>query len=578
MTASILNKRNLVNLIILFVLISAMPISAGVDNSYSDAEISVFYDEGQGISYSKTVQSTYISPSQTFCPQTYNNDDELLIYGSNHYAQSFVADKGRLDSVSLKLRKIGNPSQGLTVSIYDLLTDEKMVSVYKSPDEVSGISTWVDFDFDDIKVYPGGSMWGRDYDGIGVADNSYDFLFKTIDGQGEIDQQWKRCSGFGEILFSDDIYYAQSFSPTTSKISKLVLALGRRGNPSDLIVSVMRSLDGEELTKVSIPSEDVPYEGWIEIDCDDITVIPGQTYYIVCRTTAGDGDTNYYAWWFGYNDDGQQEEYTRGERWTSYDSGKYYIVCETTGGNSENCYAWAVESHDNSYNKGACYKSENSGFDWEEQIYDDMFFRLVEKDAGDKIDQLQHVYSGSGRRIFDDMMTAQSFISTGKNISKVRLLMFANIPPNKDIKVSIRKDLDGADLTSVSRPASDFYYFDGCPHWYEFDFEDIKIKQGETYYIVCISPQSDGSHDYAWGHMMSQSTDYYNNGAAFYTYDGGKNWVENDDFGITDHCFETYYCVSGESDSSPKSSLKLFKFLDFFPVLQQFFEFFSQHI
>ena len=507
-----------------------------------------------------------------FYPQTYSYNDEHLIYGSNHFAQSFTVSKSKLDSISLKLRRVGNPSQGLTVSIYDSLTNNRLASASKSASQISSVSSWVDFDFDDIKVYKNGAMWEKEYDGIGVADDSLDFLFKTFDTRGQVDQEWTHCSGFGETIFSDDICYAQSFKPSTSKISKIGLALGRWGNPPNLIVSIVRLLDGEELTKISIPSEDVPEEGWLEVDCDDVNVNVGQTYYIVCRTNGGDDNSNNkYAWWFGFNDNNQHPSYTRGERWSSFESGRYYVVCKTSGGNSNNCYAWSVQSHDNTYYNGACYESQNNGYDWEEKIFDDMFFRLNEKDNGDKLDQYQHIFSGSGHIVYSDMWSAQSFKPTGKNLSKVRLLLFSNMPSQKKITVSIRKSLDGNDLTKVSKPGSEFYYFNGYPHWYEFDFEDIELNVGETYYIVCRSTEAISSSNYAWGEMMSRSSDSYTQGTAYYCHDGDKNWVIDNDFGTTDHCFETYYRESSESHSHARTSrlYPLFKILDFFPFLQQ---------
>lgn len=564
-----MKKKIIIFSMIINVILLTSPLTTAITTDISNNIYSTTGSENT-ISYPNTVKSNGISPSVPFSPQVYNcTDDEYLIYGSNIFAQSFTTSKGKLNDVSLKLRRIGNPAQGLTVSIYDSINDNKLASVSKSANEIPTFSSWVKFDFDDLKVYQNGAIWVKKYDGIGVADDSSDFLFQTINGQGQIDQEWTHCSGLGEIIFSDDVYYAQSFKPSSSKISKIALALGRKGNPPNLIVSIMRTLDGEELTKISIPSEDVPVEGWLEIDCEDINVNIGQTYYIVCRTTGGDiVNYNFYSWWFGFNDNGQYPAYERGERWVSYESGRYYIVCKTIGGDSNNCYAWGVESHENSYYNGACYESKNNGNTWEEHIYDDMFFKLGEGNGGDQLDQYQHVFSGTGRIICGDMWVAQSFLATGNNLSKIRLLIFANLPPKKSLTVSIRKDLNGNDLTSISRYSSDFYYYDGIPHWYEFDFKDINTNPGQTYYIVCRSPGLDDDSGYAWGHMMSRSNDYYPAGSSYYSYDGDKNWSVNNDFGITDQCFETYYRASGESSPKQKPFIPFLRLFGFFSFLQ----------
>jgi len=201
-----------------------------------------------------------------------------------------------------------------------------------------------------------------------------------------------------------------------------------------------------------------------------------------------------------------------------------------------------------------------------------MFFKLGEINGGDKLDQYQHDFSGSGHTIRCDMWVAQSFIATANNLSKIRLLIFANLPPEKSLTVSIRKDLNNKDLTSISKPASDFYYYDGIPHWYEFDFQDIEINSGQTYYIVCRSPGLDDDPGYAWGHMMSQSNDYYPAGTSYHSYDGDKNWMINNDFGITDQCFETFYRASDKSSTKQKPFIQLFRILDLFPFLQHLLE------
>jgi len=571
MTFNVFYKRTMIVIIISSLFFTIIPLSMGA-TSVQTQNIFTLYNSEDNIAQAKKMVSNGISGVYPFVPQIYNNDDELLIYGNKIVGQSFIPSKSKLNDVNLKLRRIGNPSGSLTVSIYDSLTDSELVSVQKSSDEISSISNWINFDFDDIKVYNHGGLWAEKFGGIGGTDVE-DFLFQTFDNQENVDQEWTHCSGFGDPFFSDDISFAQSFKPSKSKISKIALGMGRWGNPPDLIVSIKDDLDGKELMKVSVPSEDVPQEGWLEIDCDDFFVNIGKTYYIVCRTTGGDNRYNHYTWWFGFNDDGQTP-YTRGGQWVSLDSCRYYIVCKTSGGDSNNCYAWAVESHEDSYQKGACYKSENGGSSWEEQLFDDMYFTLGEGNGGDKLDQFQHVFSGSGHRVFADMLTAQSFTATKNNLSKVRLLMFANVPPTSKITVSIRKNLDGMDLTSVSRSKSDFLKFDGCPHWYEFDFSDIDTVPGEIYYIVCKSPGSVGNSDYCWGEMMSRSNDYYTQGTAYSCFDGDENWEINDDFVNTDHCFETYYRGAAETPI-PLPYIQFFRiqnlFLFFEKLLQNLF-------
>jgi hypothetical protein len=194
-------------------------------------------------------------------------------------------------------------------------------------------------------------LWGN-YDG-------YDYLFKVYSKNGVVDQEWTHCSGFGQFFFGEDTYRAQSFKPSTNTISKIALFLGKMGQPADLTVTIMDSLNGSELASVRVPSSQIQNEAWNEIDFGNLSVVKDQTYYIVCRTmTTGPWDK--LAWFYGYNDSGQTP-YQRGEPWESYYSGSYYIICQTQSGDISNCYLWEPQDENNPYQKGACFTTTNSG-------------------------------------------------------------------------------------------------------------------------------------------------------------------------------------------------------------------------
>ena len=110
---------------------------------------------------------------------------------------------------------------------------------------------------------------------------------------------------------------AQSFKPTKEPLFNVQLWLFKAGTPPDSVeitVSIRDDLDGEDLTTKTINTDEVEIKDsgtWAWFNFDDITVIPEETYYIVCRGSAG-SDQNCYCWLFDIND-----KYTRGEAWIS---------------------------------------------------------------------------------------------------------------------------------------------------------------------------------------------------------------------------------------------------------------------
>lgn len=283
----------------------------------------------------------------------------------------------------------------------------------------------------------------------------------------------------------------------------------------------------------------------MDIDFSDINVTSDKTYYIVCRTLQASYDSeDFYYWPFGYSDSGQIP-YERGEPWESFYSGSYYIVCKTLGGDSNNFYDWAVASKNNSYQKGACCISNDSGELWSEKIYDDMYFQVIGNAGSYELDQFQHQGDHFGININKNRWVAQSFEPTQYNLTKIRLLMFANVKPSEKIFVSIRENLSGEDLTTTFVTANDFWSFsNGGMYWYEFDFPDVEVTPENTYYIVCRTPET--NNPYSW---VVMAYDYYPAGEAYVSTDGGNQWIEDSMFIGEDLCFETYYKTNSWNDN-----------------------------
>ena len=102
-------------------------------------------------------------------------------------------------------------------------------------------------------------------------------------------------------------------------LTRIELLVGKIGTPTDnLSISIRSSLDGSDITSISLPPEEIPTDkDWIEFDFEDILVNISQTYYIVF-TPWGAGMV--YLWW-GY-DNHNFDSYTNGESWL-YTNGEW---------------------------------------------------------------------------------------------------------------------------------------------------------------------------------------------------------------------------------------------------------------
>lgn len=133
--------------------------------------------------------------------------------------------------------------------------------------------------------------------------------------------------------------------------------------------------------------------------------------------------------------------------------------------------------------------------------------------------------------IIDGIMFAQSFVPSLKTLTKIELkLSMANFPDDY-LHISIRNNLYGNDLVIIAT-----YDIPLQKDWIEFDFNDVQVTPGNTYFIVCSSKTLPGWGVYVWYHS-NYGTDPYPSGKAFgYGLDGHKYWEELN----YDLCFKTY--------------------------------------
>jgi len=127
---------------------------------------------------------------------------------------------------------------------------------------------------------------------------------------------------------------------------------------------------------------------------------------------------------------------------------------------------------------------------------------------------------------------AQSFKPTLNMLTRVELMIDKLPTTTYECKVSIRDDLNESDLTSVSLPASEIITLNIS--WIEFDFPDLLVTPGDTYYIVC-STINVTNNTYRIGYEMGS---LYPNGTLYYTIEG-RTWKVTHG-GIDDMTFNTY--------------------------------------
>ncbi len=126
---------------------------------------------------------------------------------------------------------------------------------------------------------------------------------------------------------------------------------------------------------------------------------------------------------------------------------------------------------------------------------------------------------------------AQTFKPTMPALTRVELMLAKNSTTTYDYNVAIRSALDGVDLASASIPAEQITTENFS--WIEFDFPDIGVTPGDTYYIVSYTTNASDNW-YAWGLKMG---DVYLNGTIYYSIDDATTWLEEPGGDMT---FNTY--------------------------------------
>jgi len=126
---------------------------------------------------------------------------------------------------------------------------------------------------------------------------------------------------------------------------------------------------------------------------------------------------------------------------------------------------------------------------------------------------------------------SQSFKPTVTSLTRVEVLMRkAGTPPSGAV-LSVRSSLTGNDLISISKPASQIPKSNG---WVEFDFNDLTVTPGSTYYLVLKTNGGSSKNCYNWGYGTNTP---YTNGMQWTSANSGSKWTHCTKY---DFCFKTY--------------------------------------
>ena len=148
-----------------------------------------------------------------------------------------------------------------------------------------------------------------------------EFSSTNFEPYGGLDQEQTQ---YDEINFTlkGRIWSSQSFKPNIINLSRVKLYIRKTQEKKvSMIVSIRKSLEGEDIATVKLLSSQIPTEmQWIEFNFKEkITVRPDETYYIVAREGPFSSEVNSAKLEWGM---GKNTRYTRGEVHTSEDGGK----------------------------------------------------------------------------------------------------------------------------------------------------------------------------------------------------------------------------------------------------------------
>jgi len=163
----------------------------------------------------------------------------------------------------------------------------------------------------------------------------------------------------------------------------------------------------------------------------------------------------------------------------------------------------------------------------------------------DELDQSQTAFDGTLPVGYANMgpvfnlSIAQSFIPQKDVLTRVQFLMGRNVTTTEPCVLAIRGNLSGDDLAKMYLWPEEFPVVNGTPAeddlaWVDFNFSDIWVTTGQTYFIVIYTTYQVGN--FYW--VSGNGSNLYPNGTVYVSTDNGTTWSEFMEG--ADGCFKTF--------------------------------------
>jgi len=489
----------------------------------------------------------------------------FAVYMNRWGGQSFIPAVILLTHVELYMQKVGSPTD-VVLSVRSSLSGADLVSLSIPASQIPTSYGWVDFDFSDISVTPGstyylvlktsggsitncynwgygsntpytrGTYWQTLVGGIMWTQYvGYDFCFKTsgILSLIPVLSYSPSSYNFGNVAQNDagstsfEIWNSgqQTLTYSLSKSSSWVTVTPTSGSSTGEHDSITVSIDttglslGSYTCPVSISSNGG--SGTFTVYMTVVTPTPLLAYspvsYDFGGMTAGKtSSTTFEIWNSG----------TGTLTYSLSKSSSWVTVTPTSGSckKEHNTITVRIDTTGLSLGSYTCPVSISSnGGSGTFTVYLTVIPPIV-------LDQQQTQYNNVNFAVYLNRFGGQSFIPTVSSLTHAALYMQkVGSPP--DVVLSVRSSLSGADLVSLSMPASQISTSIG---WVDFDFSDISVTPGSTYYLVLKTSGGSSTNCYNWGYGVGTP---YTRGTYWQTVVGGLMWTQYSGY---DFCFKTY--------------------------------------
>jgi hypothetical protein len=148
----------------------------------------------------------------------------------------------------------------------------------------------------------------------------------------------------------------------------------------------------------------------------------------------------------------------------------------------------------------------------------------------DELDQ-QQTQAKSNTMVFSKRWNGQSFIPTKPILTRVEVYIGKTGRPSSPLTLSVRSSRTGVDFVSISKPGS---VISTTSSWVEFDFSNLPVTPGITYYLVLKTTSRNSKNYYYWGSGYNTP---YTSGTQWNSIDRGSTWIQST---LYDFCFKTY--------------------------------------